>query len=342
MNWDILGHDWATRLLMEHITLNKLKHAYLFCGPHGIGRRTLALRFAQALNCSQPPATALFCGVCSNCKRITIMQHPDLAVVQSDRPGGTLKVEQVRELQHSLSLAPYEARYRIALLLRFEEANQNAANALLKTLEEPAPQVILILTAESPESLLPTISSRCEIIRLKPLSIEMTNQGLQEHFSVPSEQARLVAHLSGGRPGYGLRLSSDPDALERRKAWLDDHQSLLGQGRLERFAYAETLSKDKDSARLVLQTWLSLWRDVMLASTGAPLAVVNPDREEEIAYLSSSLGLVRSRQAVSLVERTLHLLDHNVNPRLALEVLMLDLPVVLYSSITLRNEPTSW
>ncbi len=90
-------------------------------------------------------------------------------MVQAEQAGGTLKVEQVRELQHSLSLAPYEGRYRVALLLRFEEAHPSAANALLKTLEEPSPQVVLVLTAESAESLLPTIVSRCEVLRLRPL-----------------------------------------------------------------------------------------------------------------------------------------------------------------------------
>src|SRR5574342_647685 len=139
MPWDLLGHEWAARLLTEHIAGGRLRHAYLFTGPRGVGRRTLALRLAQAVNCLQPPAPGVPCGACSACVRMERMQHPDLAVIQAETEGGVLKVEGVRDLQHSLSLAPYEARYRIALLLRFEEANPSAANALLKTLEEPPP-----------------------------------------------------------------------------------------------------------------------------------------------------------------------------------------------------------
>ena len=100
------------------------------------------------------------------------MQHIDLSVVQAEREGGILKVEQVRELQQTLSLMPYEAAYRVALLLRFQEANANAQNALLKTLEEAPARVVLLLTADSPESLLPTIASRCEVLRLRPLAVE--------------------------------------------------------------------------------------------------------------------------------------------------------------------------
>ena len=201
MNWNILGHEWAVDLLKEHVARQDVRHAYLFTGPQGVGRRTLALRLAQALNCLQPPAPGEACYACRICVQTEKMQQPDLSVVQSERIGGTLKVEQIRELQHDLALHPYEARYRVAALLRFEEAHPSAMNALLKTLEEPGPQVVIVLTAESAERLLPTIVSRCEILRLKPLPLEVVDQGLQNLWGLPAEKARLLAHLSGGRPG---------------------------------------------------------------------------------------------------------------------------------------------
>jgi DNA polymerase III subunit delta' len=133
-NWDLLGHGWAIQLLKEHIIKQRMRHAYLLTGPAGVGRRTLALRFAQALNCPQPAASGVPCRSCRTCRLLENSQHPDLAVVQAEQVEGTLKVDQVRELQRSLALSPYEAKYRIALLLRFEEAHPSAANALLKTL----------------------------------------------------------------------------------------------------------------------------------------------------------------------------------------------------------------
>jgi len=326
MNWNMLGHGWAVELLKEHVARQEVRLAYLFTGPQGVGRRTLALRLAQALNCLQPPAPGEACHACRICAHIEQMRQPDLAVVQSEQVGGTLKVEQIRELQHDLALHPYEARYRVAVLLRFEEAHPSAMNALLKTLEEPGPQVVIVLTAESAERLLPTIVSRCEVLRLKPLPLEVVDQGLQNIWGVPAEKAILLAHLSGGRLGYGLRLHQDPQQLEQRHIWLDDHQRLLSQNRGERFEYAEALAKDKDVLRGALLVWSSFWRDVLLKAAGSSVPIANFDRSEEIENLALFFGLHNAYQVVSVLQHSLDQLDHNVNPRLLTEVLMLDLP----------------
>src|SRR4030042_5628884 len=112
MDWGMIGHDWAVNLLAEHVAQGKERHAYLFTGPSGIGRRTLALRFAQGLNCLKPPSPGKPCRKCSACKRLEVMQHPDLMVVEAEREGMVLRIDQVRELQHVLYLAPYEGRER--------------------------------------------------------------------------------------------------------------------------------------------------------------------------------------------------------------------------------------
>jgi DNA polymerase-3 subunit delta' len=326
MDWDILGHQWAVELLQGHVARSEVRHAYLFTGSQGVGRRTLAVRLAQALNCPQPPAPGVPCLKCRTCQQIARMEHPDLAIVAAEQVGGTLKVDQVRELQHSLSLAPYEARYRVALLLRFEEAHVSAANALLKTLEEPPQQVVLILTAESAETLLPTIVSRCEVLRLRPLSLQEVSQGLQDRWGIALEESRLLAHIAGGRPGYALRLHQNPELLEQRKAWLDDHARMLGSSRVERFAYAEALSKDRNVLSAALQVWTSLWQDVMIQASGATAPIANLDRSEEIGDLAERFGLDGARQRLASLNRTLDLLGHNANARLASEVFMLDLP----------------
>src|SRR3990172_318398 len=280
MKWEIIGHDWAVSALREHVASGQQRHAYLFTGPRGVGRRTLALRFAQALNCTQPLAPGEPCGTCRACTLIEKMQHPDLAVVQAEEEGSTLKVDQVRELGRSLALAPYQARYRLALLLRFEEAHISAASALLKTLEEPAERVILLVTAESSEALLPTVVSRCEVLRLRPVPYEIVSAGLQARLGLPAERARLLAQLSGGRPGYALRLHGSPEIMQRREQSLVDHFQLLSKGRVERFAYAEKLARDKAALVDVLQTWLSLWRDVLLKAGGASTPPTNADQRE--------------------------------------------------------------
>jgi DNA polymerase-3 subunit delta' len=328
MNWNLLGHEWAVDLLHEHIAQEKVRHAYLLTGPRGVGRRTLALKMAQALNCTQSPAPGEPCGACRNCVRIEQMQHPDLAIVQAEKEGGVLKVDQVRELQRSLALHPYEARYRVTLLLRFEEAHPSAMNALLKTLEEPGPQVILLLTAESAESLLPTIVSRCEVLRLRPLPLEQTSLGLQEYWGLSPSEAKLLAHISGGRPGFALRLHQEPERMAQRQAWLNDQYHLIHAKRVERFAYAEQLGKDKEALRSVMLAWLSFWRDVIIKASGASTPVSNLDRREEIDQLAEQVGMQAAHQSAAAIQRNIERLEHNVNPRLIAEVLMLDLPML--------------
>lgn len=331
----MLGHEWAVSLLRSHLVHDSPRHAYLITGATGIGRRTLALRFAQALNCPSPIAPGEPCLQCRTCQQIERMQHPDLAVVQAEWRGGTLKVEQVRDLQHTLALTPYEARYRVALLLRFEEAHPSAANALLKTLEEPAPQVILLLTAESAESLLPTIVSRCEVLRLRPLPLQTVQDGLSSQWGLNAAEAQFLAHFSGGRPGFALQLHQNPERLEKRKEWLEKQQQLMDANRVERFTFAEATAdfKDKDNkiARMVelremLLTWQSFWRDVLLCASAASVPLANLDRTEEIQKCVGRLDMNSIHNMVSNLDRTLAQLDKNVNARLALEVLLLGLP----------------
>ena len=326
-NWNLIGHEWAVDMLKKHVVNGTVRHAYLFAGPPGLGRRTLAIRFAQALNCQTPIEAGVPCGQCRDCKQIAAMQYADLTVVQADAEGGTLKVDQIREARRTLTLKPYQANYRVALFLRFQEANDNAANALLKTLEEAPAYAVLILTADNPEQLLPTIVSRCEVLRLRSLKIEEIQNALEGR-GVEAEQAKLVAHISGGRFGYALRLIEEQALLEKRAERLNDLQSLLSASRVEKFAYAEKLSKDKESMRQAVLIWLSYWRDVMLRSARAATPLTNVDRNSEIEDLASKLDLSATRTVVSGLENALEKMERNINTRLLAEVLLLDLPKV--------------
>jgi DNA polymerase III subunit delta' len=326
-NWDLTGHEWAVNMLKKHIVHGTTRHAYLFSGPPGLGRRTLALRFAQALNCPTPLEAGIPCGVCRDCKQIESMRQADLTLVQSDSEGGILKVDQIREARKTLILKPYMSKYRVALFLRFHEANDNAANALLKTLEEAPSYAVLILTADTPEQLLPTILSRCEVLRLRPLSVEMVQRELESR-AVENSRARLIAHISGGRMGYAIRLIENDSLLEWREERLDDLLKLLPASRVEKFAYADKLARDKDSMRQTITFWLSYWRDVMLRTAQAETPLVNVDRNVEIEDLAGRMDLSSARTVVGGLENALEKLERNVNPRLLAEVLLMDLPKI--------------
>lgn len=328
MNWKLIGHQWAVNLLQGHIEKDSIRHAYLITGPRSIGRRTLALRFTQALNCPHTGERDAPCFTCHTCQRIEKMEHPDLFPVQSQEESLVIRVDQIREVIHDLSLSNYEAPYRVALFLNFEEANDAAANALLKTLEEPPPQVVLILTAESPDNLLDTIVSRCEEIHLRPVPVTEIQKGLEDQYQLPPERAGVLAHISGGRPGYALKLHHHPEMETQRQQWLDDHDRLLAASRVERFAYAKKISQDADSLQEMIRIWQSYWRDIMLGASHAQSPPHNIDRNHQIDIIAKSTTPSQAKDMLSNLATALSKIEKYGNTQLTAEVLMLDLPTI--------------
>jgi len=337
MNWDLIGHEWAVNLLSRHIESDQVRHAYLITGPDGVGKRTLAMRFAQALNCTDSVKPGEICGQCRACKFIHRKQFPDLHIVEAEDVGGILKVEQIRELQHQLALSPYEGRRRVSLMLRFHEANENAANALLKTLEEPAPKVVMLLTAQSKETLLPTISSRCEILPLRDVSRDQIEDALIER-GEGREKAALLARLAAGRPGWAFHHALNPDLLNERTESIEELINILQIGRLERFKHVDRLTREWERERKrggkhprlraisALEYWVSLWRDAMLLAYDATAEQRNVDRAQDIEMLVSALPPEKISDNLGKIERLKGDLQKNANVRLAMETLMLDLP----------------
>lgn len=319
-NWGLIGHDWAVRLLMAQLASDSIGHAYLFTGPPQVGKRTSAIHLAQVINCTgdSPP-----CGKCRACDLIARGLHADVQLIEAE--GRSIKIEAIRDLQHDLSLRPVEARSRIAIIRNIQDATESAQDALLKTLEEPAPTSRLILTADDPEHLLATIVSRCNVIPLRAVAPAVIADALQTQFDVPAEQAGMLARLSGGRPGWAIDASQNPERLEERTVILDAMLGLLQADRAARFAYSEELSRS-NTLDLVLETWQSWWRDVILLVEGSSVPPVNADYAEALGGIASRIPPEAARQALRAVRRTVDALSKYANTRLALEVLMLDLP----------------
>ncbi len=323
--WPVIGHEWAIEHLDRALRHNRMRHAYLITGPGHIGKTTLARAFASALVCTGDHAP---CGECRACRLIAHGSHPDLTIIDSGEKGSVLKIEQVRELQQVLSLRPYEARYRVAILRRFHEANPAAANALLKTLEEPARDVVLILTADSTDALLPTILSRCQPIQLRPLPLQTVHEALVTKYGAAPEQADKLARLSGGRIGWAITALQDPAELEQRHQAVELLEQALQGKRRDRFKLVEALPVDKGALLPLLDVWQGYWRDVLLLANGSQAPITNYDHAERLDTLAKTVGPEAAHRALDATCRTVVALGQNGNVRLALEVLMLDYPTL--------------
>jgi DNA polymerase-3 subunit delta' len=314
-DWGIIGHDWAVKRLSSAIANGQLAQSHLFVGPPAIGKAALAQAAARAL-----------LGHDERTRRLVDQnKHPDLTWVQPD--GDSIKVDAVRELLHSLTLAPVESRRRVAIIDQAHLMTDNGKNAILKTLEEPNPTVVMILIAPSVDSVLPTISSRCQVLNLRPAPIHDIEQALIER-GLGSDRAEFIARLSRGRVGWAMRAIDDETLLEARRQRLDDLMTMIDSNRTARFAYAEKLARaDSDEINATLEDWLLLWRDVTRMAGGDNInLILNLDRRDAIVALAEQTDVAGAAAMQSAISETQQHIDRNVNARLALDVLLLKMP----------------
>ena len=322
LDWPVVGHDWAVDLLRRAVAVGRAPHALLITGPPNVGKGTLARSLAQVLLCT---ADQRPCGDCRACRLVTGHGHPDLRWIEPQ--GNSLKIAQVRELTRQLALSPFEGSWQIAVLDRFELATAGASNALLKTLEEPPPRVILVLLAQQTEMLLPTIISRCQIIALRPVPRSVVEQALVGQWGVPDKKARLLSHICGGRLGWAVSASTSPELLENRAQKLDALVRLLSSKRVPRFAYAESAAQQAPESVLEsLELWTGWWRDVLLLKSNSATPLTNIDRQKELIQIASLCDITAVQAALTALQMTVDQLSRNANTRLALEILLLNLP----------------
>jgi DNA polymerase-3 subunit delta' len=319
--WQVVGHEWAVELLERSLANGRVAHAYLLMGLPQIGKTTLALNFAQALHCLGEGKP---CGQCRSCLKIAHGNHPDVRVIEA--VNGTIKIDQIRSMQREVTLSPHEGLWKVYIIRQMEQATTEAANCLLKTLEEPPAQVILMLTASDIDQLLPTIISRCQVLSLRPPSVLLVQKVLEGRWGVDPERAKLLARLSGGRLGWAVRASEDEAILRKRERRLDEMRELMGQGRVERLRYAQQLSQSPDGLREVLDLWLIWWRDLLLIKGGSSTEITNIDREATLRSQAQGYNLAQVRDFIEALRTAVWQLEHNANTRLALEVLVLSVP----------------
>lgn len=320
--WNVIGHEWAVALLRRALAEGRVAHAYLLSGPPQVGKTTLARAFAAALLCtSQDPP----CGACRHCRLVARDGHPDVRLIRRAPDRTRILLDDVQELRHGASLSPLEGARKVFVVRLAEQLGDEAANSLLKTLEEPPGDVVIILTAVSARSVLPTVVSRCQQLNLRPVRAATIAAALQER-GVPAERAAWLARRADGRVGWALRAAADTTVEAQRTDALAELAVLRAGDRLGRLQRARALGErwasQPDEVRELLRHWLGWWRDALLVQYGAERHVVN---QEEIQRLRA-IGREAARRGMRAVLEALTRLDQNVNARLAFDVLALDLP----------------
>jgi len=322
---NLIGQERAQKLLCRSIANNRVAHAYLFRGPEGVGKKRTALTFAAFINCQSPDGNDV-CGRCRSCRKFHSGNHPDLHVIRPD--GAMIKIDQIRQLRQILSFPPLEADFRVVVIEDVHAMRREAANSLLKTLEEPPPDNLLILTADQASEVLPTIVSRCQIIPFSFLPYEQVTRTLMSEDGLAEETAYVLAAISEGSLGQA-RILADRQLLDCRRQIVEKLLSLSPRqpdAAAAVFQLAEIAAGLKEQLPDLfdlLRIWL---RDLMyLTAGGAESHIISRD-------LATSLPAARERWSLGELSDKLQFIGQaekrllrNCNRALVCEVLFLSM-----------------
>jgi len=315
---DIYGHEKQIRILQQAMSGNRIAHAYLFYGMEGIGKRSTALVFAKALNCQEGQGEA--CGHCSSCLKADHGNHPDLRIIEP--AGQSIRVQEIREIQQQMAFRPFEGGWRTFILVDAEKMNITAANALLKTLEEPTPLNILILVSSRPYRFPLTVLSRCQPLRFNPLTRETVDLYLRERLSVPTDTARLLAASSGGSIGRAIEMNN-ADYLSLRNQMLEQVMGPQRHDPLRLFSIIQTFGQERKDILERLDILRGCFRDALVyKETGMAHYLTNQDRVPEIQSFAGGHSASDLLKYIRSVDRAYGAIDQNANKSLTLEAML--------------------
>jgi DNA polymerase-3 subunit delta' len=323
---EIIGHKPVIRTLLNTVSSGRVAHAYLFAGPEGVGKETTALAFVRALLCARP-AGGDACGVCRECRQVEHQNHPDLCFLQPD--GSSIKIEQIRGILRRAPYRSYQGGRKIFLVRKAEAMTAEAANCLLKTLEEPPGDTLFILLSARPQALLPTILSRCQRCTFQSIPTPELLGGLVNLHGLKEEEAQLPAWLSGGSMGKALAYVSGSLGEARGEA-VRLAISLGRTGPLEALELAEKISESKDKAYFMLEVLICWYRDLLVYRESEEVRFLyNPDLAADVQREAEGYETGRLVEIIEAVETAKNKIETNANTRLALEALFLKLARLL-------------
>ncbi len=342
---DIRGQERPKKILEQAVERDRIHHAYLFTGLEGVGKRLTAMTFSAVINCKNRPEGDFrdACGECSACRKIANGQHPDVMPIAPEDGSRTVKIDQIREVQQAAAKQPHEARSRMVVIDEAHNMSEEAANALLKTLEEPATRMRLFVITDRPHQLLETIISRCQRLRFSALELAEVRAALRERFEEGVEGDEgdeegegegydettidVAARYGGGSLGRSIHML-ESGLLSSRRELIE--QVLDGDPR--RIApileLAEDLGRNNEQLADQLDVLKLFFRDIMVASvSGSDTDLINPDLSELVETYAGRLGTRGAADRLEAIREAQSDIDRNVNGQIVLESLLPELTV---------------
>jgi len=318
---EIIGHHKQVETLRQGLMKERLHHAYLFVGPDGVGKKTLALALAQALHCGRQKGD--FCGRCRNCVAIQNHNHPDVRVIEPLAGKKEIGIQQVRQVEKELNYRSFSSGRKIAVLDPATLMNWSAQNALLKTLEEPPKNSLLILIAAHSGGLLPTVRSRCLRLPFASLSRHTVAGFLTSKAGKTAEEAEFLAALSQGSLAAANKIERE-GLQEQRRGWMDTLASLSTGNYRVALEATETLAGSREETLKFLQWAQSWYRDLLThAIMHNPDEVVNIDMMPQIHQQSNKANMACLLSLLAKTGEAAERIKRNVNRRMVLEELFI-------------------
>ncbi|KKM27135.1 hypothetical protein LCGC14_1577750 [marine sediment metagenome] len=317
---NIKGQAQAIKILQKEIATSSISGAYLFSGPAGVGKTLSALTFAKALNCKKADIDS--CDECSSCRKIEHHNHPDVRIIAPEND--SIKIEQIRNLKREISYKLYEGRKKVWIIEEADKFGLAAANSILKILEEPPPQAVLILISQTKEGLLPTILSRCEIIRFFPLPLPEIEKIIAQRLPQDSDRIHILARLAQGRVEEALHLTKEENTLKIREELLNALRKNMNLEEIFKLAAQWANYKGKELQR-IFDMILFWFRDILILRQGGDKWLINYDKVEELAREKDKYSVKEIKRIMETIEKARYYLKSNVNQKLVLEALWLKL-----------------
>lgn len=309
----IIGQERPLDILLNSLKANRLANSYLFVGPEGVGKAGLAKHFSKILNCQKNNFMA--CGICSSCGKIENLNHPDVHWIISD-DSSYIKIEQIRRVSQEINLKPFEGKFKVFIILDAQNLTEEASNSLLKTLEEPPLNSLIILTTSRIKKIFPTIISRCQKIAFAPLNVNALKNILVNDYNLPLETSHYLSYSCEGRIGKSLKLINT-NILQEKNQIIDSFIRVSGGD-----YFREQLFTDRQKVKEALLTLMYWFRDILLLKMGMDLSyLVNLDRKKDLLMLKEKYSFEEINHALKDIISVNTYLEQNLNLKIVLSLL---------------------